>query len=60
MNTNKDICPLYTGGHCPVCDDEWCDLGISYQEGQKINRDCCKAHYHPDEEELKEMFGKPE
>lgn len=56
----KELCPLYSGGHCPVCDDEWFDMGITYQEGKRINRDCCKAHREPTDEELEMMFGKRE
>lgn len=38
------ICPLWSGGHCPICDDEWLDIGITYAEGQRINRKCCENH----------------
>ncbi len=52
----KDLCPLFYGGKCPVCDDEWVDMGISYKEGRQINRECCKAHRQPTEEELRDML----
>lgn len=38
------ICPLYSGGRCPICDDDWYDMGFTYSEGQYINRQCCKNH----------------
>lgn len=57
-NQDKELCPLYfPGGRCPICDDEWCDLGISYEKGQRINKECCAAHRDPTDEELREMFG---
>lgn len=58
MEKEKDLCPLFYGGRCPICDDEWEDLGMTYREGQQINRDCCAAHREPTQEELEEMFGK--
>lgn len=38
------ICPLWDAGYCPVCDDEWSNLGITYAEAKKINRKCCETH----------------
>lgn len=51
-NESKEICPLFLGGCCPVNDDEWVDMGISYEEGQRINKECCETHYAPSYEEL--------
>ncbi len=51
----KNICPLWIGGKCPICDDEWCDYGISYEEGEEWNRLCCETHYHPTGEDIDEI-----
>ena len=53
----KEICPLFCGGRCPICDDEWFDLGMSYEEGKRINRECCKNHRDLTDEEWKEFLG---
>lgn len=47
LNDNKPICRLFVGGRCPVCDDDWEWLGITYEEGQRINQECCKNSYTP-------------
>lgn len=38
------VCDLYYGGSCPICNDEWFDMGITYSEGKKINKQCCESH----------------
>lgn len=53
----KEICNLFLGGHCPICDDEWCDLGISYEEAQQINKECCENSYHPDKDEIEQFLS---
>lgn len=43
--SEDEICPLYLGGHCPMCDNDWETYGFSsLREGRKANRDCCKYH----------------
>ena len=49
---DKPICPLWGGGSCPICDDDYCDLGISYTEAQLINQECCESHRQPTVEEI--------
>lgn len=38
------ICALCYGGHCPYCDYDYIDVGISYQEAKRINKQCCNSH----------------
>lgn len=38
------VCPLWNMGNCPVCDDEWINMGITYAEGKKMNKECCESH----------------
>lgn len=55
---DKPICPLWSlGGSCPYCDDEWFDAGITYREAKEANRQCCKEHRQPTDEELKGYYN---
>ena len=47
------ICPLWRMGHCPICDDEWRDMGITYADAQRINRKCCEIHRDLTKKEIK-------
>jgi hypothetical protein len=48
------ICPIWEGYHCPVCDDDWYYMGITYAEGQRINKLCCEGHRDLTKKELRE------
>lgn len=52
----KNICPLFIGGCCPHS----YDIYEGYTEGtsELDNEDCCASHYHPTEEDIKEMYKK--
>lgn len=54
----KPICCLYTPfGTCPFTIEDVENSNISYKDMKKANRECCKTHRQPNNEELKQMFG---
>ncbi len=55
MKEELQICPLWLGGQCPYCDDDWVDAGIWYEEAQRVNQECCKSHLQPSAEEIGAM-----
>lgn len=54
----KRICLLFIGGSCPHSYS--IDDGYTEVTTEQDNKDCCEYHYHPDDDDIGEMFGKGE
>lgn len=55
---NVPLCKLYyPNGTCPFTIEDVENGCISYHDMKKANRECCKTHRDPTDEEIKEMFG---